>query len=119
MLLEVPMANVLQRMQAIRHDHYQMLRVFFRRADAERNRQAERHHERLRNVYLLAGASAVGSRIGDLGLENEGVLIVAVRRGGIRGNDPSPDMVLQAGDVLVLGGTPEQLAHVEERLLVG
>jgi CPA2 family monovalent cation:H+ antiporter-2 len=118
-LLEVPMTRVAQRMQAIRHDHYQMLRVFFRRADAERSRHAERHHERLRNVYLLAGAAAVGSRLGELGLENDGVLIVAVRRGGIRGNDPSPDMMLQAGDVLVLGGTPEQLARAEERLLVG
>lgn len=119
LLLEVPMARILERMQGIRSDHYQLLRVFFRRAEAERDREAEKHHERLRNVHLAADAVAVGHRLGDLGLEGDGVLVVAVRRGGIRGDDPDANMVLKDGDVLVLGGTPEQLAHAEQRLLAG
>lgn len=119
LLLEVPLGRVLRRMRAVRSDHYQLLRVFFRRTEAERDRDAERYHERLRNVHLVTGAAAVGRRLGDLGLEQDGALVVAVRRGGIRGDDPSPDLILQVEDILVLGGTPEQLARAEERLLLG
>jgi CPA2 family monovalent cation:H+ antiporter-2 len=40
-----------------------------------------------------------------------------VRRRGIRGADPSPEMKLQVGDVIVLRGVPESLELAEERLL--
>jgi len=47
------------------------------------------------------------------------VIVTAVRRGGIKGPQPEPDMVLQAEDILVLYGTPEDLAHAETKLLQG
>jgi voltage-gated potassium channel Kch len=43
----------------------------------------------------------------------------AVRRGGIRGPQPAPETVLQAGDVLVLYGSPENLEKAEARILSG
>jgi len=39
-----------------------------------------------------------------------------VRRRGVRGAQPTEDMLLQAGDVLVLLGLPEALLQAEERL---
>jgi CPA2 family monovalent cation:H+ antiporter-2 len=56
-------------------------------------------------------------RIGDLDLAVIGADVTAVRRRGIRGAEPSPDMVLYAGDVLVLRGLTEALELAEERLL--
>jgi CPA2 family monovalent cation:H+ antiporter-2 len=119
LLLEVPLRQVVERIRTVRSDRYHLLRVFFRRTEAERSREAGRHHERLSSVYLPAKAYAVGLRLADLGLEKEGIWISALRRGETRCEAPDPNLVLRSGDVLVLGGTPEQLAHAEERLLMG
>ena len=43
--------------------------------------------------------------------------MTAVRRHGIRGDDPAPDLELHAGDVVILRGVPEALEAAEERLL--
>ena len=64
-----------------------------------------------------AGARAIGRRLVDLGLQKMGAEVTAVRRRGIRGADPSPEMKLQVGDVIVLRGVPESLELAEERLL--
>jgi K+/H+ antiporter YhaU regulatory subunit KhtT len=44
---------------------------------------------------------------------------VTVRRPGQASPQPGPDLQLQSGDVLVLRGTPEQVALGEARLLQG
>ncbi len=119
LLLEVPLGKVIDRVRTVRSDRYQVLRVFFRRAEAERRREAGRDHERLASVYLPPGAYAAGSRLGDLKLQQLGVRITAVRSGNERYDAPGPDLTLKPGDVVVLGGTPEQLAHAEEILLMG
>ncbi len=119
LLLEVPLGKVIDRVRTVRSDRYQVLRVFFRRAEAERRREAGRDHERLASVYLPPGAYAAGSRLGDLELQQIGVTVTAVRSGNERHDTPDPDLTLKAGDVVVLGGTPEQLAHAEEVLLMG
>jgi CPA2 family monovalent cation:H+ antiporter-2 len=68
-------------------------------------------------VPIDAGARAIGRRLVDLGLQAMGAEVTAVRRRGIRGADPSPEMKLQVGDVIVLRGVPESLELAEERLL--
>ena len=52
-----------------------------------------------------------------LDLATIGAEVTSVRRHGIRGADPSPDMRLQAGDVVVLRGVPDALELAEQRLL--
>jgi CPA2 family monovalent cation:H+ antiporter-2 len=47
------------------------------------------------------------------------VEVTAIRRRGIRGLEPSPEMHLMAGDVVVLLGVAEDLAAAEVRLLQG
>lgn len=119
LLLEVPLGQVMERVRTVRNSRYQLLRVFFRRTEAEKQRAAGRDHERLTSVYLPPGAYAIGSRLGDLRLEQDGVVVTAVRSGEQRYDAPGPEQVLQSGDVVVLGGAPEQLAQAEERLLLG
>jgi CPA2 family monovalent cation:H+ antiporter-2 len=52
-----------------------------------------------------------------LKLSSLGAEVTAVRRRGIRGADPSPELVLESGDVVVLRGTPDALELAEARLL--
>jgi CPA2 family monovalent cation:H+ antiporter-2 len=69
------------------------------------------------SVPVDEAAAAIGCRIDELDLASLGAEVTAVRRRGIRGADPSGDMVLQAGDVVVLRGVPEALELAEVRLL--
>ena len=77
----------------------------------------EAGHERLHSVSLHPGAAGAGRTISEIGLQPLGVEVTAVRRRGIRGADPSPDMRLQVGDVVVLRGVPGALDAAERRLL--
>lgn len=118
-LLEVPMSRIVRQLQAVRGDRYRLLRSYFHGQEPEALGAADTFRERLHTVTLPNGAYAVDCRLGELGLEGKGVVVTAVRRGGIRGKQPVPEMVLHAGDSLVLYGNPEDLEHAEARLLRG
>jgi CPA2 family monovalent cation:H+ antiporter-2 len=57
--------------------------------------------------------------LGQLHLRELEVSVTAIRRRGIRGDDPSDDILLEVGDILVLKGQPEPLARAENLLLAG
>jgi CPA2 family monovalent cation:H+ antiporter-2 len=116
-LLGVPMARVVRRVREARDQRYRLLRGYFHGTGDDDATPEDDSHERLHSVAVDAGAAAVGRRIGDLELGSVGADVTAVRRHGIRGADPSPDMVLQAGDVIVLRGVPESVERAEARLL--
>ncbi len=119
LLLNVPVSRIVRSVQEVRSSRYQMLRGFFHGQEAESLEQAPSFRERLQSVELPEAAYAVGRTLGALKLREAGVIVTAVRRGGIKGQQPQPDMVLQAEDILVLYGTPEDLAHAETKLLQG
>jgi K+/H+ antiporter YhaU regulatory subunit KhtT len=70
-------------------------------------------------IVLGEQAPAVGRTIADTGLRSKtGALILAVRRGESDVATPSADFRLQAGDVLVVVGQPQQIKSAY-RLLTG
>jgi monovalent cation:H+ antiporter-2, CPA2 family len=117
-LLKVPVRRVMRKVQEIRDSRYRLLRTIFRKgselAAPERAELAE-----LQTVALPADAAAVGRRLGELALEQAGVLVTAIRREGIVGRHPLPETVLKEHDVLVLFGRPEDLEHALELLTSG
>jgi CPA2 family monovalent cation:H+ antiporter-2 len=119
LFLKMPAREVTETTDAIRRDRYAILRSVFRGHDASLLEQQHSHRQQLRNVVLPPGAYAVERSIRDLGLHDGGTVVTAIRREGIIGRDPAPDTLLREGDVLVLWGTPEDLANVESRLLMG
>ncbi|MEJ2467219.1 MAG: cation:proton antiporter [Candidatus Thiodiazotropha sp.] len=119
LLLKVPGSRILKIMREIRQNHYKLLRDFFHGEEAVDIEHADSFQERLHTVTLPERAFAVDHTIEDLHLWDWEVSITAVRRGGIRGDSPGPETRLQAGDVLVLAGTPQHLEHAEGLLLYG
>ena len=119
LLMGVPVSRIVRHVRNVRTDRYRMLRGFFHGEDLDDGKDTHAYQERLHSITLPAGANAVGRLIADLGLEKAGVSVSAVRRGGIRGPEPSPETKLAAGDVLVLFGTPEALEQAEKILLEG
>lgn len=117
-LIGTPIARVIRRMRQIRTQRYSLMRGFFLGAtDIDEGTDAQ--EERLHSVSLLPGAFAVSRRIGDLAFASSGARVAAVRRRGIRSLDPADDMILEAGDVVVLLGVPGSLAMAEKKLLKG
>jgi len=116
-LLGVPVARVIRRVRATREQRYRLLRGHFHGAGDLEETIEEASSERLHSVMLDAGAAAVNRAIADLGLAELGVVITAVRRGGVRSAEPGEHMVLQSGDVVVMRGVSESLELAEQRLL--
>ena len=117
LLLGVPLNRVLSRIRAIRNERYSLFRGFFHGASDAAD-PAENLQPRLHSLLLPDRAHAVGRPLSALPLP-EGVEVTGVRRRGARAQAPGPDWTFEPGDVVVLLGIPEQLAHAEHRLLDG
>ena len=114
MLLDVPISRVVRIVGDVRAERYSMLRGVFRGESEARSMREE-----LRTVPLTRGAHAVGKSLGSLALDTHGVSVTALRRDGIVGRQPDPDLELREDDVLILYGTPEAIALAESILLMG
>jgi CPA2 family monovalent cation:H+ antiporter-2 len=119
LLLGVPVSRIVRHVRDVRRDRYRMLRGFFHGMYEYEEEAARAYQERLHSLELPEGARAVGRPLAELHLDELGVTVSAVRRGGIRGPEPAPETRLQSGDVLVLYGTPEALDEAEKVLLEG
>jgi CPA2 family monovalent cation:H+ antiporter-2 len=116
-LLGVPLARVVRRVREARLTRYRLLRGYFHGADDPDDAVEDAQHLRLHSVPIEAGSAAVGCSLGSLELGAADAEVVAVRRRGIRGDEPSDSLVLEPGDVVVLRGTSEAVEVAEARLL--
>ncbi len=118
-LLGVPLRRVVRRIREVREHRYSLMRGFFHGGTDEAEDPDEAREPRLHSVTLAPGAGASGRSLGELRLDELGVRVTALRRRELRMISPGQDVALQEGDVIVLLGTPEQLAAAEMRLLEG
>ena len=119
-LAGIPLPRIVKRIREIRAERYHLLRGIYRGGEhLHEEALEERQQVRLHSVTLNAGAYAIGKSLADLRLRELGAEITAVRRQRVRLIDLAPDMLLGLDDVLVLLGTPSQLAGAETRLLKG
>jgi CPA2 family monovalent cation:H+ antiporter-2 len=118
LVLDVPLARVIRTVGEIRAQRYKALRSVFRREHAGLPDDAG-FREELHTVVLPPGAWSIGRSIGEVHDRGAEVSFTAVRRDGIVGREPDPEMTLREGDVVVLFGTPEAQEHAESVLLTG
>jgi CPA2 family monovalent cation:H+ antiporter-2 len=115
----VPLNRVIRLVQETRAGRYAAFSGYFRSVQFEEDRAGERSQPRFLSVLLKDDFSAVGRKLGDVGLAELNVEVNAVRRRNMHGAQPSEEMLLQAGDVLVLLGSPEALQAAELQLHKG
>ena len=113
--LGVPLRRVVHRVQAARDDRYATLRGYFH-GEGDSSANLEPGHVRLHSVRLDAQAAAVGRSLAELRLEDVAAEVTVVRRGG-DDVEPGPEVVLAAGDVIVVRGDGEAISRAEDRLL--
>lgn len=105
-LLHVPPAEVVSTVDTLRRRRYATLR----------NQQTSWE---LRSIVLPPGGWAVGRKLQEIRGRGAEVAFTAVRRQGITGYEPGGETELREGDVVMIYGTPEALAHAEAVLLAG
>jgi CPA2 family monovalent cation:H+ antiporter-2 len=108
--------------QETRAKRYSMFSGYLRdsaKAEVEVGEDTESLQPRFQNVLLYAGDAAVGRRLKDMELDDLNVEVNAVRLHNVEGSHPAGDMVLRAGDVLVMLGQPVTLEAAEKRLRKG
>ena len=118
-MLQVPPSRVIRTVGEIRRQRYQTLRSVIRRDPAGTTEETGVFREALHTVVLPPGAWSIGRSIQEIRQRGAEVSFTAVRRDGITGRDPAPEMTLREGDVVVLFGTPEAQEHAEAVLLAG
>jgi len=114
-LVGVPMRRVLRIVQEQRDARYGLLRGYFHGADDDT--VDELQTARLLSVTLPSGGACVGQTLAAQALHAVGVNVVSLRRASGAVTKPSDDLVLGAGDTLVLSGLPEPLSLAEGKLL--
>ncbi|HZE92884.1 MAG TPA: monovalent cation:proton antiporter-2 (CPA2) family protein [Rhizobacter sp.] len=114
-LVGVPMRRVIRVVQEQRDARYGLLRGYFHGADDDT--VDELQQARLLSISLPSAAACVGHSLAAQALHAVGVSVVSVRRASGAVTKPLDDLVLAAGDTLVLSGLPEPLALAEGKLL--
>jgi CPA2 family monovalent cation:H+ antiporter-2 len=109
-------ADIQPLLASIRRDGYRELRSTF--AAGEDTRRTSQQPG-LQTICLSAHDHAVGHRLGDLGLDEVGARVIAIRRSGIRGDKPLADTRLRADDAVVIEGTINQLDLARQILFKG
>ncbi len=119
LLSGVPLNRVIRRIQENRARRYSVFSGYFRTAPDATGEATDHLQPRIANVVLAEGDAAVGNTLDEMRLFELSVEVNAVRRHNVQGSQPAGDMVLHAGDVLMLQGQPDALAEAEQRLRAG
>ncbi|MFM5687493.1 TrkA C-terminal domain-containing protein, partial [Aeromonas caviae] len=113
---DIPLGRVIRRMEHERSSQYRFLHGFYWGDQSASNLEADQLLERLHPLLLHDQAWAVGREVRELPLDE--VRIKEVQRGD-QSLEPRPELVLVAGDRLILFGTVVAMEQAEQRLLEG
>ncbi|MFL9594837.1 cation:proton antiporter domain-containing protein [Aeromonas veronii] len=113
---DIPIGRVIRRMELERSSQYRFLHGFYWGDQSASNLEADQLLERLHPLLLHDQAWAVGREVCELPLDE--VRIKEVQRGD-QSLEPRPELVLAAGDRLILFGTVVAMEQAEQRLLEG
>jgi len=113
---DIPIGRVIRRMEHERSSQYRFLHGFYWGDQSASNLEADQLLERLHPLLLHDQAWAVGHEVRELPLDE--VRIKEVQRGD-QSLEPRPELVLAAGDRLILFGTVVAMEQAEQRLLEG
>jgi CPA2 family monovalent cation:H+ antiporter-2 len=115
----VPMRKVVRRITTAREERYSLLRGYFRGSSDDDFGSNESW--RLHSITLLPYSQAVGKTLEELDLDSVDVSVQAVRRKGRNADyvklPLTPDLRLEANDILVISGNSEATDLAEAKLL--
>lgn len=118
-MLDIPIGQIIRAIDQVRRERYQILKGYFQGEETRLIDEEGRKLKILHAVPLPEGAAAVGSRLGDLHLDEYAVGVSAVRRGNRTEQAPNPEFTLLPGDIVILFGEPDRIEEAEALFLAG
>lgn len=119
LLAGVPLNRVVRHVQENRARRYAMFNGYLTSMQNDDLEISDDMQPRFLNVLLKDDSAFVGRRLREAELDTLNIEVKALRRYNVHGAQPSEEMILQAGDVLVLLGLQEELQMAETRLHKG
>ncbi|QEP44457.1 potassium transporter KefB [Ectothiorhodospiraceae bacterium BW-2] len=101
--------------ESTRDEQYQRLRTVFHGNEIEDEIGGE--EPRLHSLVFHSDSRLLGTALADLHASHYGVELIALRRHGIHGENPSPSLTLEADDTLVIRGQPAAINAFENSTL--
>ena len=119
-LLGIPLSNVIKKIRIFRSERYKMFRGYFAGATDVDKETSSQDLPQLNSVEIKEYFSICNNAISNLSLKNFDVEIQYIRRPNMLENiEPRPDIILSAGDILVIIGTQENLNLFEKYTING
>ncbi len=119
LLSGVPLNRVIRRIQETRASRYSVFSSYFKAIPEPVGEATEMRLPRFNGIVLNNNDAAVGKTLNEINLAELNIEVNSVRRHNVEGSQPSGDMILRAGDVLMLLGEPLSLSVAEKRLRSG
>jgi len=119
LMIGQPPSRVFKNTRKIRQDRYKILENFYPGEDDNPMEQHQVMKGIIHSVLVEGSMYAIGRRLGDLHLENYSVKVEAIKRGHIRGENPSEETRIRDDDYIVLSGLIEDIERAEKYLIGG
>jgi len=116
--LDVPLNTITHDIAMARKDRYKFLRGYYPGEEAS-HEESSTITEHMNTLVLHHGSRAIGKKIGDINLDDRNIVFTALRRDGIRGKQPTPELLLKENDVLIMYAKPEDLEYIKVELITG
>lgn len=116
--LDTPLNEITRDIARARKDRYKFLRGYYP-GEVASHEESSKINEHMNTMVLHPGSRAIGMKIGDINLDGRNIVFTALRRGGIRGKQPTPDLILKENDILVMHARPEDLEYIKVELMTG
>lgn len=113
-LLEIPRPRVLRRIQEQRSEKYRMIREYFRGDTLAETPENTGEGQSL-SIEISADCQVIGKQLLELNLG--GTTVAAIIQRGKRHVMPPLETRLEANDVLVIHGSPDELIHARKTIL--
>ncbi|QKI89355.1 cation:proton antiporter [Thiomicrorhabdus xiamenensis] len=117
-----PPSKVLRETRLIRRDRYRLLENFYPGVDDDPSNPLQSHQLMkgiIHSVPLNETDFAVNKLLKEIPLERWQVTADAIKRGHVRGENPSGETKLRIDDHIVLSGLPEDVAKAETYIRTG
>lgn len=119
-ILGVPLNRVVKRIRLFREERYRMFKGYFRGVSDATAEFEHKENLRLHPVEITKNAHAENMHIRDIDWAKFKVEVQHLRRPNMRSDIPArPDMILDAGDVVVLLGPQDGIVAAEIYLISG
>lgn len=122
LMIGQPPSKVLRETRLVRKDRYRLLESFYP-GEEENPANPLQPHQLMKGIIHTVALEdndfAIGTELKNIPFEQHQVGIEAIKRGHIRGENPSPDTRLRVEDHVVISGLPEDVQAIENYLKTG